>query len=77
MAQCADWNRGTRAQRLATIADVRRQVNLKDSAVQTPPLSDGAAYAVLDNTCRRPFASSFRLYKLYARADAFAPFAEP
>ncbi len=77
MAQCADWNGGTRAQRLATIEDIREQVNLKDSAVQTPPLSDGAAYTVLDKTCRRAFASSFRLYKLYARADAFAPFAEP
>ena len=52
------------------------QVNLKDSAVQTPELSDKAAYRVLDSICQRPYAATFRLYKLYARADSFAPFAE-
>ena len=76
MAQCSDWSGGTRAQRIATIHDIRRQINLKDSAVQTPELSDEAAYEVLDNTCSRDFAASFRLYKLYARAASFAPFAE-
>jgi hypothetical protein len=76
MAQCSDWNGGNRAARLATIHDIRRQINLKDSAVQTPELSDEAAYRVLEGTCRRDFAGSFRLYKLYARATAFAPFAE-
>ena len=75
-AQCSDWNRGTRRQRLATIHEIRRQVNLRDSAVRTPELSDRAAYEVLDNTCRKDFAGSFRLYKLYARAAAFAAFAE-
>ena len=43
MAQCSDWNAGNRAARLATIHDIRRQINLKDSAVQTPELSDEAA----------------------------------
>ena len=76
MAQCSDWNAGTRAERLATIHDIRQQVNLKDSAVQTPELSDHAAYEVLENTCRRDFAGSFRLYKLYARATSFAAFAD-
>jgi hypothetical protein len=76
MAQCSDWNAGTRPQRLATIHDIRRQVSLRDSAVRTPELSDRAAYAVLENTCRNDFADSFRLYKLYARAASFAAFAE-
>jgi hypothetical protein len=76
MAECADWNAGSRGQRVATIHDIRQQINLKDSAVQTPELSDEAAYEVLDNTCRRDFAGSFRLYKLYARAASFAPLAE-
>jgi hypothetical protein len=76
MAQCSDWNAGTREQRVATIHDIRRQVNLKDSAVQTPELSDHAAYQVLDNTCSKDFAASFRLYKLYARAASFAAFAD-
>ncbi len=76
LAQCRDWNGGTRDERLATIEDIREQINLKDSAVQTPPLSDAAAYRILDTTCHRPYAESLRLYKLYARADSFAPFAE-
>ncbi|MBN1530148.1 MAG: hypothetical protein JW895_13900 [Thermoleophilaceae bacterium] len=76
MAQCRDWEGGTRAERLATIDDIREQVNLKDSAVQTPELSDKAAYRILDTICSRPYASTLRLYKLYARADSFAPFAE-
>jgi hypothetical protein len=76
MAQCSDWSTGTRAQRVATIHDIREQVNLKDSAVQTPVLSDHAAYEVLENTCTRNFAGSFRLYKLYARAASFAAFAD-
>ena len=76
LAQCSDWTGGNREERLATIDDIREQVNLKDAAVQTPELSDKAAYRVLDSICRRPYAASFRLYKLYARADSFAPFAE-
>ena len=76
MAQCSDWNAGTRARRLATIHDIRQQVNLKDSAVQTPVLSDHAAYRVLESTCGKDFAGSFRLYKLYAKAASFAAFAD-
>ena len=76
MATCSDWNKGTRPQRLATIHDIRQQINLKDSAVHTPELSDHAAYEVLRNTCKRDFAGSFRLYKLYARAASFAAFAD-
>ena len=75
-AQCRDWQGGNRAERLATIEDIREQINLKDSAVQTPELSDKAAYRILDTICSRPYAATFRLYKLYARADSFAPFAE-
>lgn len=76
LAQCRDWNAGTREERLATIEDIREQVNLKDSAVKTPKLSDKAAYRILNTTCHRNFAGSFRLYKLYARATAFAPYTE-
>ena len=75
LAQCADWSAGSRPERIATIHDIREQVNLQDSAVKTPELSDKAAYRVLDNTCRKRFAASFRLYKLYARAASFAAFA--
>lgn len=76
LAQCRDWKAGSRAERLATIADIRQQINLEDSAVKTPKLSNSAAYEVLDNTCAQPYRDGLRLYKLYARAASFAPFTE-
>ncbi len=76
LAQCKDWSAGSREERLATIDDIREQVNLQDSAVKTPELSDKAAYRVIDATCRKDFAAGFRLYKIYARAASFAAFAE-
>jgi hypothetical protein len=76
MATCSDWKRGSRAERVATIHDIRRQINLRDGTVRTKPLSDGVAYRIIDTTCSRGFAGSLRLYKLYARADSFAAYAE-
>jgi hypothetical protein len=75
MAQCSDWSTATRAERVATIHDIRAQVNLKDGTVRTQALTDRAAYRVLRNICSKDFAGSFRLYKLYARAASFAEFA--
>ncbi len=76
LAQCRDWSSGTREEQLATIGDIRAQINLQDSNVKTPELSDEVAYEVLDNTCSNDFADGFRLYKIYARATGFASFAE-
>jgi hypothetical protein len=76
MATCSDWDGGTRDERLATIEDIREQINLRDGTVRTIPLSNRAAYRILDTTCSKDFAGSFRLYKLYARAASFAAFAE-
>ena len=75
-AQCRDWDSGTREERLATIDDIREQINLQDSNVKTPELSDEAAYELFESTCREDFAGGFRLYKVYARAAGFASFAE-
>jgi hypothetical protein len=77
MATCADWNGGTHDRRIATIHDIRQQITLRDSAVQTPSLSDRQAYRIFQQTCRQGFASGFRLYKLYARSSSFAQFDEP
>ncbi len=76
LADCSDWRRGSRAERLATIAEVRSQINLQDGSVRTPELSDETAYEFFENTCANDFARSFRLYKVYARAAAFQSFAE-
>jgi hypothetical protein len=73
LAQCRDWNRGSRDEKLATIEDIREQVNLQDAPVEGPALTDEQAYRVFENACEARFAATFRLYKLYARAAAFEP----
>jgi hypothetical protein len=73
LAQCRDWKSGTEPEKLATIADIRSQINLEGGTVQTPPLSDEEAMRVFDNACSHRFARGFRLYVLYARAAGFAP----
>lgn len=73
LAQCRDWNRGDEAEKLATIADIRSQVNLQDSGFEAPPLSDEEAMELFDNGCAEPYAQGFRLYILYARGAAAAP----
>lgn len=74
-ANCRDWRRGTVAQRHATIEDIRGQLTPQSSETAESDLSDEAAYRVFQHTCAADFADSLRLYKLYARAQAFAPLA--
>ena len=73
LVQCRDWNRGNKAEKLATIADVRGQVHAGGSGIEAPPLSDDEAMDVFDNACRPAYAQGFRLYLLYARAAGVAP----
>jgi len=76
LAQCRDWNAGTREQQLETLDEIKAAINLKDGPVETPELSDEAALDVIDSTCSNDFADGFRLYKVYARAAGFASFAD-
>ena len=73
LVQCRDWNTGSDEEQLATIADIRSQINLEDGTVKAPPLSDAEARQVFDSACANEFAQTFRLYVIYARAAAFAP----
>ena len=73
LAQCRDWNRGNRAEKLATIEDIRSQVNRSDSGFEAPPLSDDEAMELFDGACAASYAQGFRLYILYARGAAAAP----
>lgn len=75
LAQCRDWNRGTRADKLATIEDIRAQVNRSDSGFEAPPLSNAEAMDLFDNACAAAYAQGFRLYILYARGASAAPLA--
>ena len=73
LAQCRDWVKGTKAEKLATIEDIRSQINLEDTGIDAPPLTDEEALDVFNGACSQEFASGFRLYVLYARAAGFAP----
>jgi hypothetical protein len=73
LANCSDWAGGARESKLATIADIRNQVNRDDTGVDSPPLSDDEAMRLFDRECGRPYARSFRLYVIYARAAGWAP----
>jgi hypothetical protein len=76
LAQCRDWNAGTDEEKLATIEDIRAQINLEDAPVQTTSLSDERAREVFDNACAEAYSAPFRLYRIYARAAAFETLAE-
>lgn len=68
LVECRDWNAATPEQQLATIADVRSQINLEDSGIDAPALTDEEAQEMFDGSCEPTWAQGFRLYKLYARA---------
>ena len=68
LVECRDWTEATPEQQLATIADVRSQINLEDSGIDAPSLTDEEAQEMFDSSCEPTWAQGFRLYKLYARA---------
>jgi hypothetical protein len=73
LVQCSDWDGATEAQKLATIEDVRSQVNREDAGVTSSELTDAEAMEVFDTGCAKPYAGGFRLHVMYARAAAFKP----
>lgn len=75
-ADCTDWRRGTKAEREATIDALRGQLTEQRSATAESPLADERAYEILEQACAPDFAASLRLYKLYVRAQGFAPLNE-
>ena len=77
LAQCRDWNAGTEAEKQATIADIRSSLTPQSQEESGTSLSDERAYELFEHSCAEDWAQGFKLYKLYARAAAFAPLAEP
>jgi hypothetical protein len=75
-ADCGDWRRGNAAERFATIKELRGQLTPQTSRTAASPLADERAYEILDRACRFETAESLRLYKLYVRAQGFAPLSE-
>jgi hypothetical protein len=72
LAQCRDWRGGTYAEKMATVYDVRSQINLEDGVVETPALTDEEAYELFQNACSEDFTRGFKLYKIYGQAAAYA-----
>ena len=75
-ADCGDWRQGTHEERLATIEQLRGHLTPLRSASAESPLSDERAYEVFQRACAPAYAESLRLYKLYVRAQGFAPLSE-
>lgn len=72
-ASCRDWRRGTEEQRYATIADIRGQLTVQTATEAVSDLPDEAAYQMFEKVCATDYSDALRLYKLYARAQAYAP----
>ena len=75
-ASCSDWHRGSEDDRYATIADIRGQLTPQSSETAESPMSDDEAYELFEHACATSYSDDFRLYKLYARAQNFAPLQE-
>ena len=73
LASCRDWRRGSEEQRYATLADIRGQLTEQTDPEAVSDLPDEAAYAMFEKVCATGYSDSLRLYKLYARAEAYAP----
>ena len=73
VANCGDWRLGSVKRRYATIEDIRGQLTPQRSRSAESDLSDEAAYRVFQHACAADFSDKLRLYKVYARAQAFAP----
>jgi hypothetical protein len=73
LVQCSDWSGADEDGKLATIADVRGQLNQAGADGPTPDLTDDEAMRLFDRACSQEFAAGFRLYKIYARAASFKP----
>ena len=75
-ADCGDWRKGTRREREATIEELRDQLTAQSQKDTSSPLPDDRAYRILDKSCAQSYASSLRLYKMFAKAQGFAPLGE-
>jgi hypothetical protein len=79
LANCQDWKAGTVDERLGTIHGIRDFLGtpVPGTGARREALDDEEVYELLDGWCGNEFARGFRLYKLYARAQAFAGAAAP
>ncbi len=75
-ADCDDWRAGSPAERRTTVVELRSQLTPQTSETAESPLPDERAYEIFQKACGPDYAGSLRLYKLYVRAQGFAPLSE-
>ena len=78
LADCADWNRASVSEKLATVNQVEAFAGGPSGspAGHGTTLPNDRAFRLFENYCSADFASAFKLYKLYTRAAAFEPLLE-
>ena len=72
-ADCDDWNKGSVESKRATVVTLRGQLTPQSDPNAESTLSDERAFEILENACKPSYAGSLRLYKIYVRAQGFAP----
>lgn len=72
-ADCGDWEKGTVAERMATITALKGQLTPQTAKTPHSALDDDKAYEILSNFCDSGLSSKLRLYKIYAKAQGFSP----
>jgi hypothetical protein len=74
LADCRDWKDGTVDERLGTLRSIRNYlgVPVPGTGGRGAVLEEQEAYELFNGWCSEEFARGFKLYKLYARAAAFA-----
>lgn len=75
LADCDDWEAGTAAERLGTIAQIANYSGgpIGNAGGHGATMDPNRAYDVMEEYCSHSFAHGFKLYKLYTRAAATAP----
>jgi hypothetical protein len=78
LADCADWNEASVAEKLGTVVRIETFAGgpTGSPAGHGSTIPREQAYDVLEGWCDNDFARSFKLYKLYTRASAFQGLAE-
>ena len=78
LADCTDWNQADVAERLGTLSQLDSFAGgpVAGTGGTGPVLAEKRAYDLFQGYCEPRFARSFKLYKLYGRAAAFAAYAE-
>lgn len=71
LTTCADWNKGSTEDKFATVENIRQGLVPRGQEDFEDAIANEDAFDVFEAACSRDFAQSFRLYKLYTKANAF------